>query len=243
MADVKISGLPASTTPLAGSEVLPVVQSGITKKVASDDLTVKNIRSNSTTGILQVAGPAAASTRIMTIPDANFTVARTDAANSFSSDQTLSNGNLVIGTSGKGIDFSAATNAAGMTSELLNDYEEGSWTPTVTSASGTITLVNATQSVYTKIGRFVYVFARFGITTDASVGTSDLTIGGLPFAAAQRGFGNLNLSNFSASDYGTGGAHGLVYVEGSAIYHVARTINISSRGSTFFWLYSATYAV
>jgi hypothetical protein len=32
MADVKISGLPAATTPLAGTEVLPIVQSGTTKK-------------------------------------------------------------------------------------------------------------------------------------------------------------------------------------------------------------------
>jgi hypothetical protein len=39
MADVKISGLPASTTPLAGTEVLPVVQGGVTKKVAVSDLT------------------------------------------------------------------------------------------------------------------------------------------------------------------------------------------------------------
>lgn len=39
MADVKISALPAATTPLAGTEVLPIVQSGTTKKVAVDDLT------------------------------------------------------------------------------------------------------------------------------------------------------------------------------------------------------------
>lgn len=39
MADVKISGLPASTTPLAGTEVLPIVQSGVTKKVSVADLT------------------------------------------------------------------------------------------------------------------------------------------------------------------------------------------------------------
>jgi hypothetical protein len=39
MADVKISGLPASTTPLAGTEVLPIVQSSTTKKVAVSDLT------------------------------------------------------------------------------------------------------------------------------------------------------------------------------------------------------------
>jgi hypothetical protein len=39
MADVKISGLPASTTPLAGTEVLPIVQSGTTKQVSVANLT------------------------------------------------------------------------------------------------------------------------------------------------------------------------------------------------------------
>ena len=37
--DVKISGLPAATTPLAGTEVLPIVQSATTKKVSIDNLT------------------------------------------------------------------------------------------------------------------------------------------------------------------------------------------------------------
>jgi hypothetical protein len=107
MANTKISALTSASTPLAGTEVLPIVQSSTTVKVAANDLTVRNVRANATTGILQVTGPTAASTRVMTTPDANFTVARTDAAQSFTGDQTLSTGNLVIGTSGKGIDFSA----------------------------------------------------------------------------------------------------------------------------------------
>jgi hypothetical protein len=89
MADVKISGLPASTLPLAGTEVLPLVQSGVTKKVATDDLTVKNVRSNATTGLLQIAGPTAGTTRVMTTPDANFTVARTDAGQTFTGTQNF----------------------------------------------------------------------------------------------------------------------------------------------------------
>lgn len=40
MADTKISGLPASTTPLTGTEVLPLVQSSVTKKVSVNDLTL-----------------------------------------------------------------------------------------------------------------------------------------------------------------------------------------------------------
>lgn len=38
MPDTKISGLTAATTPLAGTEVVPIVQSGTTKKVAVTDL-------------------------------------------------------------------------------------------------------------------------------------------------------------------------------------------------------------
>ena len=54
-----------------------------------------------------------------------------------SGDMTITNGNLVIGTSGKGIDFSATSGTG--TSELLADYEEGTFTPVVkgTSTVGT----------------------------------------------------------------------------------------------------------
>jgi hypothetical protein len=48
MADLKISQLPAATTPLAGTEVLPIVQSGTTKQVAVNDLTAGKAVSAST---------------------------------------------------------------------------------------------------------------------------------------------------------------------------------------------------
>jgi hypothetical protein len=99
MADLKISQLTSATLPLAGTEVLPIVQSSSTRKVATDDLTVKNVRSNATTGILQIAGPGTGTTRVMTTPDANFTAARTDAAQTFTGTQTISSGNAILGTS------------------------------------------------------------------------------------------------------------------------------------------------
>ena len=40
MANVKISALPASTTPLTGTELVPIVQSGVTKQVSVDNLTI-----------------------------------------------------------------------------------------------------------------------------------------------------------------------------------------------------------
>lgn len=201
MADTKISALPASTTPLAGTEVLPIVQSSTTRQVSVANLT---------------AGRAVSATQL-----------------------TLTTGNLIV-ASGQGIDFSATSHPAGMTSELFSDYEEGTWTPTVTSASGVVTLVDATGSIYTKIGRTVQVTVRFGISTDALVGTSDLTIGGLPYAVNGFGSGLLTYSNASSLDFGTGGANGAIYANSSSLFHISRTVNISSR-STFYWFYYATY--
>ena len=181
MADVKISGLPASTTPLAGTEVLPIVQSGVTKQVANNDLRPKQIQSNATSGVLQISGPASATTRIMTTPDANFTAARIDAAQSFTGDQTLSTGNLVIGTSGKGIDFSATPGTG--TSELLADYEEGTWTPTPTRSGGALSATFTSSGIYTKIGRVVTVNGTIDITAIASQTGAYIIVSGLPFAS------------------------------------------------------------
>lgn len=301
MADKKISQLTGASTPLAGTEVLPIVQSGSTVKVSSDDLTVKNVRSNATSGILQVAGPGAGTTRVMTTPNANFTVARTDAGQTFTGTQTfaaigtagnanlgnsannvsgggythrfsgksispdgstwlssygavvfnagvdytgnarrylltnaldqknfaiirsvdgttdpalgngggvssgtadfvvtytgdveVNTGNVKIGTAAKGIDFSANTHAAGMTSELLNDYEEGTWTATVKGGTTDPTTPLTGTGYYTKVGRQVTAIFELnaGDTTGA---TGQIQIAGLPYAnwAASRSSGVL----------------------------------------------------
>jgi hypothetical protein len=200
MANTKISALTSATTPLAGTEVLPIVQSGATVKVATNDLTVRNIRANATTGILQVTGPADASTRVMTVPNANFTAARTDAAQSFTGDQTLSTGNIIQGTAAKGFNFTANAPAAGMTSQLLNWYEEGTWTPAFTaSTSGTITSTDR-GGRYTRVGRLVTIEGYINIASVSSP-VGDLRITGLPFtiqnsapgagSVFQYGFANL----------------------------------------------------
>jgi hypothetical protein len=95
----------------------------------------------------------------------------------------IPNGNLVMGTSGKGIDFSATSNGGGTTdSELLNDYEEGTWTPTWTSAGGSIVTVGSptTTGRYTKIGNVVHIWARI-YTNSVSSPTGVVTVSGLPF--------------------------------------------------------------
>jgi hypothetical protein len=190
MANTKISALTSATTPLAGTEVLPIVQSSATVKVATNDLTVRNVRANATTGILQVTGPTAATTRVMTVPDANFTAARTDAAQSFTGDQTLSTGNLIQGTAAKGINFTANAALAGMTSQLLNFYEEGTWTPT----NANVIVVN--KAVYTRVGRLVT--CNFSITAGVS-GTSG-NMGGLPFTPNGHASGVLSYQDVNGTE-------------------------------------------
>lgn len=91
------------------------------------------------------------------------------------------NGNLVP-AAGKGIDFSAASNAAGASSELLNDYEEGTWTATVRGTVSDPTTPLTATCRYTKIGRQVFVEGVIdGNTTGAS---GQVFISSLPFASA-----------------------------------------------------------
>ncbi|MDP6770375.1 MAG: hypothetical protein QF704_06730 [Anaerolineales bacterium] len=92
----------------------------------------------------------------------------------------IDSGNLVISTHGKGIDFSANTDdAAGMTAEILDDYEEGTFTA-VCKLGGSAISNYTTTSRYTKIGRVVYVSVFLGIT-GAPGQAGSLTFTGLPF--------------------------------------------------------------
>ena len=100
----------------------------------------------------------------------------------FSGNVTLSDGNLVIGTSGKGIDFSATSGTG--TSELLADYEEGTWTP---NQGAGLVLVGAFSSsgTYTKVGRVVTVQAFLvGATSISWASGAAVLFTNLPFTAA-----------------------------------------------------------
>ena len=113
-------------------------------------------------------------------------------------DQTIVGGNLVIGTAGKGIDFSADPNPGGMTSELLDDYEEGTWTASLTGTLTAPTTPVTVTGTYTKVGNQVTVSAQF-INVNTTGASGELVVAGLPFnvgatndyhgVAGQNGFG------------------------------------------------------
>lgn len=96
-------------------------------------------------------------------------------------DQTIVDGNLVIATAGKGIDFSAVPNLPGMTSELLDDYEVGTYTPVFTTAGGGQTVTYILQSGnYVKVGRQVY-FNAILFTSGFTGGSGAIRVS-LPFS-------------------------------------------------------------
>ena len=172
MSDSKISALTSATTPLSGTEVLPIVQGGATKQVSV----------------------------------ANLTAGRAVSAASL----TMSTGSLVPSTAGQGINFTANTPAAGMTSQLLNWYEEGTWTP---SQGAALTVVGAFSSIgkYTRVGRQVTVVGSLSGATSIS-STTGIICGGLPFSPANTASGSAAMSSINAGS--------TLYIPNTNIYAV-----------------------
>jgi hypothetical protein len=210
MADTKISALPASTTPLAGTEVLPIVQSSTTKQVSVANLTV---------------GRAISATQL-----------------------TLTTGNLIVANN-QGIDFSATPGTG--TSELLADYEEGTWTPSLTaSTSGTITLSSPTNSMtYTKVGRQVTVNGNVNVSSVSSP-VGDLRMTGLPFVQSSNAACSIFIYGFSLPSATATNVQATIdagvsstvlirgYLAGSQVTTIAANV-----GSGMGFYFSATYFV
>lgn len=188
MADKKISALASASTPLAGTEVLPIVQSGATVQVSVANLT---------------AGRAVGS-----------------AGGTFTD-------NFVQGTAAKGINYTANTPAAGMTSQLLNWYEEGTWTPT--QGSG-LTVVGAFTSSgkYTRIGRQVTVYGQVNGAATVACTANQQLCAGLPFTSSGGMGAALTASNNSS----------VLYSSASSLFCSA-----ASLGATASIYFSATYQI
>ena len=119
---------------------------------------------------------------------------------------TVSAGNLVIGTAGNGISFSATANSSGtMTSELFADYEEGTWSPVYVSQTGTFATMTMKIEFahYTKIGRMVSVYGHIRTdNVDATGASGTVRISGLPFAVGtSRSAGVIAFASAFAGDF------------------------------------------
>ena len=125
---------------------------------------------------------------------------------------TISDGNLVIGTSGHGIDFSATADGTTMSSELLDDYEEGSWTAT---CDNSVTLSWNTL-YYTRVGRLCHISGLISVNSDNS--NAVFTLNNLPFAGND-GFGlSAPFTRISSWDVGSSCMYVSGYTETNKVY-------------------------
>ena len=105
MADVKISALPASTTPLAGTEVLPVVQGTTTKQVSVTNLTSGRFVNASSVSVGNTTDPGAGNLNVAGSVSANYAGTSVIAMSSLGSSYTgylysVQNQPLAFGTAG-----------------------------------------------------------------------------------------------------------------------------------------------
>jgi hypothetical protein len=104
---------------------------------------------------------------------------------------TLTDGNLVIGTAGKGIDFSAVTGGTGTaTGNVLDDYEEGTWTPAFAySTAGTSSFgYNDQVGHYVKVGDIVHFQSNVRLNAfTKGTGSGSFLLTGFPYTAHNTG--------------------------------------------------------
>jgi hypothetical protein len=93
---------------------------------------------------------------------------------------------------GIGITF-PATQSASSNANTLDDYEEGTWTPTATPQTGSITAYTS-SGTYTKIGNVVYLSGIITITTGGTA-SGVIFIAGYPFANGSSTVTQLGLAN------------------------------------------------
>ena len=104
----------------------------------------------------------------------------------------------------QGIDFqnTGAGSSTTVQNHLLDDYEEGTWTPaydTNVTSSTAITYNNQTGGSYIKIGRAVYICGRVRTNNNQSLdGTGNIVLRGLPFAISDGFDGDVNTQDTSA---------------------------------------------
>jgi len=129
-----------------------------------------------------------------------------------------------------GVNFSANVNASGMTSETLDDYEEGAWTPILRGDNATVSgqSYGAVTGHYVKVGQLVYAAFDFALTAAGTTNGAYAVIGNLPYDALSSNLGGGSMGYYTGLSNTTGPL--VFYVAGNQAYlmegsntYVART--------------------
>ena len=146
--------------------------------------------SNTLTDVVGVTATQTLTNKTLTSPTLTTPVAST----------TIGVGGATASASGAGITF-PATQSASTDANTLDDYEEGTWTPSVSLNTGTATAYTIGTATYTKTGRMVVVLGSI-IPTNGTLGSAGgyIRMTGLPFTVGTRngagsGGNNSNLNN------------------------------------------------
>jgi len=142
---------------------------------------------------------------------------QTDGSEKVSIDSELKifNGNLFFGTSGKGVNFHTSNSG---TANLLDDYEEGTWTPTFDGTWTNISASDVRHAKYTKIGNTVHYYMEFFMTGNNGEWATNSNLRGFPYGTPQSYYAPVNI----AVMYGPSGfsmdqnAAGRAYFDGYA---------------------------
>lgn len=181
----------SKTTPVDADE-LPLVDSAASNVLKK--LTWANLKATLKTYFDTLYGAIAGSSSIVTVGALNSGSITsgfgaidvgTDAISggTLKAATTMGVGAATPSVSGAGISF-PVTQSASTDANTLDDYEEGTWTPTLNATSGTITAnASFTKGAYTKVGRLV-TLTGYVYVTSVSTPTGTFTIGGAPFATA-----------------------------------------------------------
>jgi len=114
-----------------------------------------------------------------TIEQDGSTILTVDGSGNISTPNTFTSTGAITGTGGIYLGGTASAN-------LLDDYEEGTWTPGIDAAGSSPTVTYTTQSAYyVKIGNLVHVWGNINVST-ISGGSGQIVITGLPFTVADK---------------------------------------------------------
>ena len=149
--------------------------------MASNAKNLAELLNNEST--IAVADVADGSITTAKLADDAVTGAKIENSPTIANGLTLTDGNITV-AGGHGINFAADANATGVSSEVLDDYEEGSFTPVFGGSGGNQTVSYSIQfGTYVRIGQLVYINISIGASGTPSGGSGDLIITGLPFSS------------------------------------------------------------
>ena len=130
----------------------------------------------------------------------------------------------------------------------LDDYEEGTWTPTIQTGYS-VSAYSVQYGAYTKIGNTVRAYFRFALQT-ASTTSSQVVIAGLPFTAVNAGHQYTTCTSYINTSSANGDSvKPLVFPNSAAVYlYYQSTTGVSSLvgtnlGSSLDILGQAVYQV